>query len=115
MKKRYIIINVFLAFTVLFSILFQSVHSYEHHSEELSEKHCDHQYSKNKTEVSHAHKVVENCEVCHFHFSSFTTTKFYEFQFHKNKLVTNPPLFHFQKHSTFFKGSLFALRAPPIF
>ncbi len=115
MKKKYIIINVLLSMTVLFSILFQAIHSYEHHSEALAEKHCEHHYSKNKTEVTHAHKVLENCEVCSFQFSSFTTTEFYEFQFHKNGVVKALSSFLSPQHSSFFKGSLFALRAPPIF
>lgn len=114
MIKKFHITNVFLSFAVLFSILFQAIHAYEHHLEALTEKHCDHQYSTNKTEISHAHKVAENCVVCHFNFSSFTTTEFYEFQFHKNIHVTHSPLFYFQKQAAFFKGSLFSLRAPPL-
>jgi hypothetical protein len=98
----------------LFSILFQSVHSYEHHSE-LVENHCEHQYSKNKTEVSHGHHIIGKCFACNFNFSSFTTTDFFVISFHKNSLISNPPLFYFQKQSSFFKGSLLSLRAPPLF
>ncbi|TEB43167.1 hypothetical protein D0809_17205 [Flavobacterium circumlabens] len=114
MKKKYIIINVLLSLTILFSILFQALHSYEHHSE-LVERHCNHHYSKDKTEVSHSHSISEKCMVCDFNFSSFTTANFYVISFHKNSLILNTPLFYFQKHSSFFKGCLFSLRAPPLF
>ena len=114
MKKRHIIINVFLSLAVLFSILFQSVHSYEHHSE-LAENHCDHHYTKDKTEVSHGHHIIEKCMVCDFNFSSYTNQYLCEISFHKIISTFNPPLFNFQKQSSFFKGSLFSLRGPPLF
>ena len=115
MKKKIIIINVLLSMAVLFSILFQSVHSYEHHSEQLTEKHCHHDHSKNKTELTHGHSIAEKCFTCDFSFSSFTTSDFYVFQFHKNSIVKAFSCFFFQPHSSFFNGSLFSLRAPPIF
>lgn len=114
MKKKYIIINVFLSMTVLFSILFQAVHSYEHHLE-LAEHHCDHIYAKDKTEISHSHNIAEQCVVCHFNFSSFTTTPFYTLQLYKKHIEVNFTLFYFEKHAAYFKGSFFSLRAPPIF
>ncbi len=98
---------------VLFSILFQAVHAYEHHSE-LAEKDCHH-HTKNKTDISNDHSVSEKCFSCDFSFSSFTTTDFYVFQFHKNSAVTTFYSFLPHQHSSFFSGSLFSLRAPPIF
>lgn len=115
MKKKYIIINVFLSLAVLFSILFQSVHSYEHYLEQRQEQHCDHQYSKNKTEIGHSHHSIEKCEICFFNFSSFTTTDFYAVQLHKDNFITIFSKFYLEKQSSFFKGSLFRLRAPPLF
>lgn len=114
MKKKIIILNVFLSMAVLFSTLFQSIHSYEHHSEKLLAKHCLHQYSNNKSEVTHEHSVVEKCFTCHFSFSSFTTTHFHVFLFHKNSSVAYFPSFYSFQHSSFFKGCLFSLRAPPL-
>lgn len=115
MKKKFIIINVLLSMAVLFSILFQSVHSYEHHFEKLTEKHCHHDHSKNKAELTHGHSIAEKCFTCDFSFSSFTKTDFYVFQFHKNKTVATFYSFLSPKHSSFFAGSLFSLRAPPLF
>lgn len=113
MKKKIIIINVLLSLAVLFSILFHSIHSYEHHSEKLLEKHCLHLSSKNKTEVTHSHSVIEKCFSCDFSFSSFTTPDFYVFQFPKNSYVGYIPSYYSLQNSSFFKGSFFSLRAPP--
>jgi hypothetical protein len=98
---------------VLFSTLFQSIHSYEHHSEKLLAKHCLHLSSKNKTEVTHSHSIIEKCFTCHFSFSSFISPDFYDLQFHKNSPSGFSPSFYSYQHSSFFKGSFFALRAPP--
>ena len=113
MKKKIIILNVLLSMAVLFSTLFQSIHSYEHHSEKLLAKHCPHLSSKNKTEVTHSHSIIEKCFTCHFNFSSFTTPDFYVFSFHKNSSVAYFPSFYSFHHSSFFKGSFFSLRGPP--
>ncbi|OOV19045.1 hypothetical protein [Flavobacterium sp. LM4] len=113
MKKKFIIINVFLSMAVLFSILFQSIHSHEHHTEKLAEKHCH--YSKSKAEVAHSHSISEKCFTCDFNFILFTITNFYVLHFHKNSAVNTLTSFFFYQHSSFFKGSLFSLRGPPIF
>jgi hypothetical protein len=114
MKKKIIILNVLLSMAVLFSTLFQSIHSYEHHSEKLLAKHCPHLSSKNKTELTHRHSVIEKCFTCHFSFSSFTSPDFFTFLFTKNSSVAFFPSFYSFQHSSFFKGSLFSLRAPPV-
>jgi hypothetical protein len=111
--KKYLIFNYLLSLTILFSILFQSFHSYEHIIKEFSQKHCEHKYSLSKTEISHDHKKVDYCFLCDFSFG--------------NSMVSNPIQYNtielvFQNKSSvlfsngissFFKGSLFSLRAPP--
>ncbi|MFA9191936.1 hypothetical protein AAGV28_11215 [Flavobacterium sp. FZUC8N2.13] len=114
MKKKYIIINVLLSIAVLFSILFQSVHAYNHHSEQMGAKHS-HQHSKNKADISNNHSISEKCFTCDFSFSSFTTTDFYVFPFNKNNVVGTSISNFTPQPSSFFKGSLFSLRGPPIF
>jgi hypothetical protein len=113
MIKKHIIINVLLSMAVLFSILFQAIHAYEHHSQQLTEKHCQQHYSKNKTELTHEQSIAEKCFTCDFNFSAFTPIAFYVFSFHKNNLVVHSPLYFSHTHSSFFNGSLFSLRAPP--
>lgn len=115
MKKKFVIINVLLSMAVLFSILFQSVHSYEHISEQIGTKHSVEPISKNKTEINRNHSINEKCETCDFHFSSFTTNDFYLFSFDKNNLVKAFTSFFSEQHSSFFKGCIFSLRAPPLF
>lgn len=115
MKKKIIITNVLLSMTVLFSILFQSIHAYEHHSEQFASKKCQHDDSKSKTELTQGHPIFEKCFTCDFSFSSFTTNDLYVFQCHKDSAVKAFSPFFSHQLSAFFVGSLFSLRAPPIF
>lgn len=115
MKKKIFIINVLLSMAVLFSILFQSIHAYDHHSEQIFTKITQQRPSKNKAEISNNHSISEKCFSCDFNFSSFTTTDFHLFPFYKNSAVKALTSFFFLQSSSFFKGCLFLLRAPPLF
>lgn len=99
---------------VLFSILFQSIHSYEHYSEQIASKNSVEHFSKNKIELNN-HSISEKCAVCDFHFSSFTTNDFHLFSFFKNNVVKALTCFFSNQNPSFFKGCLFSLRAPPLF
>jgi hypothetical protein len=99
---------------VLFTILFQSIHSYEHHSEQITAKLSHKHLSKNKAEISKNNSIPEKCATCDFNFSSFTTTDFFVFQIHKNGTVTTFYSFLYHQQSSFFAGSLFSLRGPPL-
>jgi hypothetical protein len=114
MKKKFVIVNTFLTVAVLISMLFQFVHSYEHLSDQLSKKECHHKYIS-KHEITHQHHEVEQCFVCHFTISSFVSSDINHFEFKKTIF---PKVNFFSKCTEipqFFKGSLFSLRAPPIF
>jgi hypothetical protein len=114
MKKRLVILNSLLALAVLFSILFQSMHSYEHVAKQLSEKKCLHKYTSSK-EITHQHHNFDNCFVCHFTLSNFISSDVSQFKFKKITIPSRYSLFNSKEITQFFKGSLFALRAPPIF
>ncbi len=114
-KKKLILINFTLMIVVLFSILFQSIHSYEHFSKELSQEICHHKYHLHKTEFSHQHNNFEHCFVCHFSVSSFVASDIHHYEFQKVSFSTGYFFFKSRQITQFFKGSLFALRAPPIF
>ncbi|OXA90430.1 hypothetical protein [Flavobacterium hercynium] len=115
MKKKFIIINLLLSLTVLLSMLFQTIHSYEHIFQQITEKTCEHKYTGNQKEITHSHSVDNNnCPICHFTFSTFISNSFYAVTFHKATVVTATTFFYAKTSSTFFKGSLFALRAPPL-
>jgi len=102
-----------MSLTVLFAMLFQTIHSYEHLYQQLTEKHCDHQYSASEKQITHSHAADHNCPVCHFAFSTFISNSFHTFSFHKANVTSLKVLFYNKVSSTFFKGSLFGLRAPP--
>ncbi len=114
MKKKFIIVNSFLLFAVLFSILFQYVHSYEHMAKQLSEKECHHKYTSSK-EITHQHHDFDHCFVCNFTISSFVASEIHHFEFQKTTFSSGYSLFKSKEITQFFKGSLFALRAPPVF
>lgn len=85
MKRKVLLVNVFLSVAVLFSMLLQSVHSFEHLSKLFSEKECHHVYS-GKTEISHQHHPFDECLSCEFTFSSFVCPELFHFDF----LVAQP-------------------------
>jgi hypothetical protein len=114
MKKKFVIVNSLLAVAVLISMLFQFVHSYEHLAKQLSEKECHHKSTSNH-EITHQHHDVEHCFVCHFSVSNFVTSDIYHFEFQKTILTSGYSFFKSREITQFFKGSLFALRAPPTF
>ena len=115
MKKKITAVNFLMSFAVLFAMLFQTVHSYEHILKQSAEKHCDHKYTPGQKEITHSHSVDANCHICHFAFSTFIPNAFQTFTFHKTVANTSYTFLYFEGISTFFKGSLFALRAPPVF
>ena len=113
MKKKIVLINLFMSLTVLFAMLFQTVHSYEHIYKQLTEKPCDHQYVEGQKQITHSHSVDGNCHICHFAFSTFIPNTFQSLSFQKVNTQTSCVFFYTKVASTFFKGSIFALRAPP--
>jgi len=114
MKKKFKIINLLLPLIVIFAILFPAIHSYEH----IQNHHAAHKTtlkypnSDKKEFKAHDH-ANEECAICHFKFSPVTSFSFEYFDFYKNTSETPYVYFYFKTYSNFFKGSLFALRAPP--
>ena len=98
---------------VLSAILFQTLHSYEHVFKQLSEKPCEHHTSANEKQITHCHDVDTKCHICHFAFSTYLPNSFEAVIFQKTQIETKPIFIYTKSVSTFFKGSLFALRAPP--
>ncbi|MCV9927557.1 hypothetical protein OIU83_07840 [Flavobacterium sp. LS1R49] len=113
MKKKIVLLNFFMSLTVLFAMLFHTIHSYEHLYNQLSQKHCDHRSVDSQKQITHSHSVDTNCHVCHFAFSTFIPNTFQTLSFHKVSTATSYTFFYTKVAYPFFKGSLFALRAPP--
>ena len=114
MKRKFVIVNSLLSLAVLFSILLQFAHSYEHLAKRLSEKKCHHKYTSSQ-EITHQHQEFDHCFVCHFSVSSFVASGIHNFKFQKTTFPSGYYFFKSEEIAQFFKGSLFALRAPPIF
>ena len=99
---------------VLFSMLFQSLHSYEHVLEQLSHEICHHEPSNNKAEVTHKHHVGNHCFVCEFTLGTFLTSENPVFIIPKPSINFENRFLYSKSIPQYFKGSLFALRAPPV-
>jgi hypothetical protein len=99
---------------ILFAILFQSVHSYEHLKKELTEKKCIHKHNSNK-EITHQHKSFEHCFVCDFSFSNFISSNSFYYNYQKIVFISESPFSDSKQITNYFIGSLFSLRAPPNF
>ncbi|WP_289658785.1 hypothetical protein [Flavobacterium panacagri] len=113
MKKRILTVNFLMSLIVLCAMLFQTIHSYEHVFKQLSEKPCEHHISANQKEITHSHDVDTKCHICHFAFSTYIPNTFEAVIFQKVQIEIKPVFVYTKSVSTFFKGSLFALRAPP--
>jgi PP-loop superfamily ATP-utilizing enzyme len=113
MKKKLSIVNLVLMIAVLFSILGQSIHSYEHIVKQFSEKKCEHKYTS-AAEITHQHHTYDSCYLCSFAVSSFVYSDIKSFELYELVVNTNNSVAISKEITQFFKGSLFALRAPPL-
>lgn len=100
---------------VLLAILFQSFDAMSHLKEKFSKEHCQHEYNHSKTELHHGHHVLDHCFVCEFAFSSFISPLKTTFATQKVQVESKYSLYYSKEITQFFRGSLFALRAPPSF
>ncbi len=99
--------------TVLFAMLFQSVHIYEHISREESTSGVSFQNDNDFTEKfqknNHEH---DHCFACDFTFSLYTSVDFQTFEF----FISTPEVPYFSNYTSndkSFCGSLFSHRGPP--
>ena len=115
MKNKITIVSLSFSIMVMAAILLQSLHSFHHLEKFLSEKHCHHKYASNKTQISHCHNDFDHCFVCEFALSNYTNTSFFSFDFKKPDVHASYSVSYSKAITQYFKGSLFALRAPPCF
>ncbi|RZK00279.1 MAG: hypothetical protein EOO46_21180 [Flavobacterium sp.] len=109
MKKKYAIVNLVLMIAVLFAILFQSVHSYEHILEQKTS------YSQNDTLKTDVHVNDHHhgkCFVCEFTFSSFIESNTVTIA---SKLVTQVEAYtiFYTETPSVFSGNSTSQRGPP--
>jgi hypothetical protein len=115
MRKKQLVISISLVMTVLFSILFQSLHTYAHFVKQFAEKECHHKKNNyGEPEITHQHHTVDDCKVCHFTFGSYITPKVITY-----KLILNykqlPYFDGAPEGNILFSGSMYAHRGPPSF
>jgi hypothetical protein len=98
---------------VLFSILFQSVHTFEHLIEQLSEKKCLH---KNRfvSDITHEHDNFDDCFVCEFSFSAYIAFDLNQISFNKSIDFIKKDSHFFKESNHFYSGISYSLRGPPI-
>lgn len=112
MKRRQLILSVSLGLMILCSILFQSIHSYEHIVKQLSEKQCHHDYNDPSGEITHQHQNYDLCFVCHFAFGDYIAPEEFAIQFlHFNSEI--PYFFTLSEKIFSFSESAYLLRGPP--
>lgn len=114
MKIKNIKIIFLMSLMILSSMLFQTLHSYEHFFKQLTEKRCEHHTSSNQKEITHSHSVDTKCTICQFSVNTFILSPFQTLFFQKTEFEIFIVFEYTKSVSTFFIGSLFALRAPPV-
>jgi hypothetical protein len=112
MKKKFSIFSFVLTFAVLFSMLFESLHKYEHIAAQLAEVECVHDKAST-AEITHQHHHFEFCGVCAHKLSTFTFSFHTAFDLVVLDHYAKTADFESKEITQFFKGSLFALRGPP--
>jgi hypothetical protein len=109
MKKKIALLNVCLTFSVLFAILFQSLHSYEHF---LNYDGIVVQLDSQNQDVHVNDHNHQECFVCEFTFSSFIASENTSFQF-KQTFEAIRYSFFYNETPSFFLGNHPPLRGPP--
>ncbi len=113
MKKKFVIINALMSVVILFAILFQSLHSFEHLTKELTEKKCLHKHNSDK-QITHKHKDFDKCFVCEFAFSSYIPNKIQSFSFSNDFNFHKLDSCFLIESSHYYSGISYSLRGPPI-
>ena len=112
MKKYLSHISLSIIVAVLSSILFQSVHTFEHILAEFSEHKCEHLYDTGHDQITHEHHDFDHCFSCDFHFSNYVKTD-----------ILSVPLYFTTTYSSYsglvaeqvssYSGIHYLLRGPP--
>lgn len=112
MKKFLNHISIAILVAVLSSILFQSVHTFEHILAEFTEQKCEHLHDTGQEQITHEHHNFDHCFSCDFHFSNYVGTT-----------ILSVPAFCFTTYSSYFEvvleqpicfsGIHYPLRGPP--
>ena len=114
MKRKFAKISLSFSLLLIGAILLQSVHSFHHLEQFVTAQHCDHKYAPDKTEINHSHNGFEYCFVCEIAFSSSIQTENVNFSFQRNSFFYKSFFLNIPESISFFSGSSFSLRGPPM-
>lgn len=114
MKKKFKYLKLLLPLAVLFAILFPAIHSYEHIHGHSPRHQKLLKYDSEKSEFKLHDHSNEECAICHFKISPVAAFSFETFTFYQNNSINSFVASYSAAYSNFFKGALFALRAPPV-
>ena len=98
----------------MFAITLQEIDAIHHIHTDSKKETCVH-VTESKSQITHSHHGIEHCKICEFTFSTFTYTNQFTLAFYKVISVSKYTLSYSKEITQFFKGALFALRAPPVF
>ncbi|MGV9002965.1 hypothetical protein [Flavobacterium sp.] len=115
MNRKLHITNFIVVFSIVFALLFQSVHSVEHLAQIVTEKKCVHNETEAKVNFTHHHHGIEKCSLCDFTFSHFTSPIKIAFEFRTTAINATEIISHYQTINPNFEGSSLSLRGPPFF
>jgi len=108
MKRKFALFNLTLMALVQFTMAWQSFHAFSHQHHHADEKKEAKQFG-----VTHHDHEDDDCAVCDFHFDFFVAPQ--EFCLSLDFQYTHIPYHRSSIESTtYYAGSLFALRAPPL-
>ena len=105
-------INLFFVITILFTVLFPSLHDIAHLAE-TSHGQCDHRYALGKNEVSHSHDDTDHCVGCDYIFSAFIAEDIFAISQESISIKTVSLFLSSLEDFTPFSGSLYFDRGPP--
>ncbi|WP_252775344.1 hypothetical protein [Flavobacterium sp. NRK F10] len=111
MKKKLAILNMILMLSVLFAVSYQSLHAFSHHNEVVS--HCSEHSDSTHTKFKKVISEKENCPVCDFKFTSFLSPEIFTYTVFSTFKIS-PYSFSIKEATSFFCGSLFTHRGPPV-
>lgn len=106
-KKRFI--SLFFSLCIVATFISQSVHIYSHL---LTEHFGIETLHSHKDKATHQH--ADDCKICHFNISPFTTMSFDSVEFFADiTYLKNGSIYHFDFVEIPF--NYFSLRAPPVY
>ena len=115
MKNKFVFVNFSLMVAVLFAMLYQSVHSYEHLLVQLSQQKCNQKHITKGIQVTHEHNDFEHCFSCEFLFSNFISSNLSVIKFSTNIVFFEDIFFYVKQINQFYNGISYSLRGPPFF